>query len=83
MDGEKKMSRIVCTLILTAALFLTSGCLHKRLVEGVVGNVGGWDVSACVTGFGTCWELFWDNSTRFEDGFVDALDSLGPQTGEK
>ena len=83
MDGVKKMSKIICTLILTATLFLTSGCLHKKLAENAVGNVAGWDVSACVSGFGTCWELFWDNSEKFEDGFVAALDGLGPQTRAK
>jgi len=74
------MSRIACTLILTAVLFLTSGC---PLLENATSNVGGWNVSACVDGFGTCWELFWDNSEKFEDGFVAALDGLGPQTGAK
>lgn len=70
------MSRIACTLILTAALFLTSGCLHEGLVEGAVSNVAGWDVSACVSGFSTCWELFTDNAEKFEGGFADALDSI-------
>jgi len=77
------MRKIACTLLLTAALFLMSGCLHEGVIEGVVDDVGGWNVSACVSGFGTCWELFWDNSEKFEDGFVAALDGLGPQTGAK
>jgi len=54
-------------------LFSTSGC---KLLESLTSDVGGWDVSACVDGFGTCWELFWDNSDKFEDGFVDALGGL-------
>ncbi len=70
------MRKIACTLILTVALFLTSGCIHEELVEGVVSDVAGWDVSACVSGFGTCWELFTDNAEKFEDGFADALDSI-------
>ena len=79
IHGEKKkMRKIACTFVLTAILFLTSGC---PLLENATSNVGGWDVSACVDGFGTCWELFWDNSEKFEDGFVAALDGIGPQTG--
>ncbi len=77
------MGKIACTLVLTMALFLTSGCLHEELVEGVVSDVSGWNVSACVSGFSTCWDLFWDNSEKFEDGFVAAIDGLGPQTGVK
>lgn len=74
------MRKIACTLVLTVALFLTSGCLHEGLIEGAVDNVVGWDVSACVSGFSTCWNLFWDNSDKFEDGFVSAIDGLGPQS---
>lgn len=80
MDGEKKMSKVACTLILAVLLFLTSGCLHERLIEGAVSDVSGWDISACVSGFSTCWELFWDNSDKFEDGFINAIDGLGPQS---
>lgn len=67
------MSKILCTLLLVVCLFGCSGC---NLVEGLVEDVGGWDVSACVSGFSTCWDLFWDNSDKFEDGFVDAMSNL-------
>ena len=50
-----------------------SGC---RLLENAAGDVAGWDVSACVDGFGTCWELFTDNADKFEGGFVEAIGSL-------
>ncbi len=50
------------------------GC--SSLLENVVSDVGGWDVSACVDGFGTCFELFRDNTDKFEGGFVDALNGL-------
>ncbi len=75
---SSKVTRWSASCGIAVALFLTSGCLHERLVEGAVSNVAGWDVSACVSGFGTCWDLFWDNSEKFEDGFVAALDGLGP-----
>ena len=74
------MRKIACIFVLAACLFLSSGC---DLLESATSNVGGWDVSACVSGFSTCWELFWDNSEKFEDGFIAAIDGLGPQTGAK
>lgn len=61
---------IVCCLI-------SSGC---KLLESAVQDVGTWDISACVSGFSTCWDLFWDNSEKFEDGFITAIDGLGPQS---
>lgn len=74
IHGEKKtMSRIACTLVLTACLFLSSGC---DLLESATSNVGGWDVSACASGFSVCWELFSDNADKFEDTFVSALDAI-------
>ena len=80
MHGGKKMTRILCTLFLTLALFSTSGC---ALLEKATTNVGGWDVSACVKGHEVCWELFWDNSDKFEGDFIAAISGLGPQTGTK
>lgn len=57
----------------TIFIFSSSGC---KLLEVAVSDIGGWDVSACVSGFSTCWELFRDNSNKFEGGFVDALNGL-------
>jgi hypothetical protein len=73
VDGVILVCKISCIIFLTISLCLSSGC---TLLESLTTNVGGWDVSACVTGFDTCWELFTDNSEKFEDGFVAALDSL-------
>ena len=67
------MRRMLCTLILSVGLLLGGGC---TLLEGVTSNVVGWDVSACVSGFDVCWELFTDNAEKFEPGFVSALDSV-------
>lgn len=67
------MGRILCTFLLTVCLITCSGC---DLLEGAVSNIEGWDVSACVDGFSVCWELFWDNSDKFEDGFADAMGRL-------
>jgi hypothetical protein len=67
------MRKILCTLLLSLCLLVCSGC---TLLEGTVSDVQGWDLSACVDGFGTCWDLFWDNSDKFEDGFTDAMAGL-------
>ncbi len=67
------MRKKLCIIFLTSSMFLCSGC---HLLEGLVSNVGGWDVSACVSGFSTCWELFTDNSGKFAGGFASALAGL-------
>lgn len=67
------MRKMSCVFFLTTCLVLCSGC---NLLEGVASNVAGWDVSACVSGIGVCWELFWDNSEKFEGGFVTAMGGL-------
>ncbi len=64
------MSKILCTIVLAVCLFGCSGC---KLLEKAVSDVGGWDVSACVGDMDVCWELFRDNSDKFEDGFTDAM----------
>lgn len=69
------MWKISCVFFLTVCLMLCSGC---NILEGLASDVGGWDVSACVAGFDTCWELFTDNADKFEDGFVEAMDALVP-----
>lgn len=77
-NGVVVMRKILCTLILTACLLGCSGC---KLLEGVASDVQGWDISACVSGFSTCWELFTDNADKFEGGFVEAVDGLAPEGG--
>lgn len=68
-----QLRKILCVLLLTSCMSVF-GC--SSLLENVVSDVGGWDVSACVDGFGTCFELFRDNTDKFEGGFVDALNGL-------
>lgn len=73
MDGGVRMRKIYCTICLIICLFWASGC---RLLESAVSDIQGWDVSACVSGLDTCWELFFDNADKFEDGFVEAMENL-------
>lgn len=68
------MYRILCTLSLIVCLF---GCVGCDLLENAVSDIGGWDVSACVDGFGVCWELYFDNVDKFENGFVEAMGTIG------
>ncbi len=77
VDGVIKVRKISCILFFSIGSCFASGCF---VLDIPTSNVGGWDVSACVYGFSTCWDLFWDNSDKFEDGFVAALDGLGPQS---
>lgn len=67
------MMRKIFVVVFITVIFLGSGC---GLLENAAGDVGGWDVSACVSGFSTCWELFTDNADKFEDGFVSAMGGL-------
>jgi hypothetical protein len=39
----------------------------------LLGNVGGWNLDACENNFSTCFELYWDNSTRINSSFITAL----------
>ncbi|KKN98898.1 hypothetical protein LCGC14_0141390 [marine sediment metagenome] len=55
---------------------LVLGCCGCNLLEIATSDINGWDMSACVSGFDTCWELWSDNADKFEGGFVDALEGL-------
>lgn len=55
------MSKIVGTLLMifvwigfVSLLFGCSGC---KLLESATSDISGWDISACVSDFDTCWEL--------------------------
>jgi hypothetical protein len=73
VGGVIVIYKILCTLLLIICFLGCNGC---DLAEGLVSDVDGWDVSACVSGFDVCWELFTDNADKFEDGFVEAMDEL-------
>lgn len=66
--------KMLCVFFLTACL-LCNGC---NLLESVASDIGDWDVSACISGLDVCWDLFWDNSDKFEDGFTEAMGTLFP-----
>jgi len=69
--------RKIYYLVFLTCLALCGGC---RLLESSVSDVQGWDISACVSGMDTCWDLFWDNSDKFEGGFADAMGGLSGGT---
>ena len=73
VDGVTVMYKRFMSIFLVICLLGCTGC---DLLEGLASDVGGWDVSACVSGFDTCWELFTDNADKFEGGFVTAIDGL-------
>jgi len=65
--------KLLCLIGIICELFFLSGC---NLLENAVSNVGGWDISACIDGFGTCWELYSDNQDKFNDSFATAINGL-------
>lgn len=67
------VGRILCILILTICTFCCNGC---NLLENLTSDIDGWDISACISGFDTCWELYFDNADKFEDGFIDAINTI-------
>jgi len=78
LDGAIAVRKISLTVLITVCLFWCGGC---NLLEGAASDIQGWDISACVNGFGVCWELFFDNADKFEDGFVAAMDGLATEGG--
>lgn len=74
VDGVVIVRRFLCA-VLGTCLAIFGNCSP---LESITSDVAGWDVSACVSGFDVCWDLFWDNSDKFEEGFTDAMDTLFP-----
>lgn len=68
----KKLSRILCIAI---SLLLISGC---GILENSLTDIDGWDLSACVSGYDTCLELFLDNSDRILGGEQVIINNLTP-----
>jgi len=64
---KMKIKLFIGILLLSCLL---SGC---DLIENQLTDISGWDLSACYDGFGTCWELFTDNSDKIYGGFNEEL----------
>lgn len=58
------MYKILCTLFFMICLLGCNGC---KPLENLASDVNSWNLSACVSGFGTCWELYFDNKDKFTD----------------
>ena len=59
------MKKEYLCLLLSFLLCFTLGC---DLLEWALTDIGGWNLSACVDGYDTCWELFMDNKDFILDG---------------
>ena len=46
-------------------MLLLVQCCGCNILEHAASDINGWDLSACVKNFGTCWELYMDNSDKF------------------
>lgn len=55
----KPVGKNLCIIALIICVSICGGC---NFLETMVSDVGGWDFSACVDGFGTCWEFYFDNA---------------------
>lgn len=65
--------KILFMLFFTICLFGCNGC---DLVKNIVNNINGWNLSACISNYDVCWELYSDNRDRFDNGFIDGLERL-------
>jgi len=63
------------------SLFLLPICGFVGCIEAGVTDIRGWDLSACVSGFDTCYELFMDNSNLILDGENNVIYTLGSIDG--
>lgn len=74
------MRSVLLTLTILCFLVVLTGasCSPTGLAESATSDIRGWDLSACVNGFGTCWELFWDNREQIEGGSGTVTDLLNP-----
>ena len=68
------MKKILSIIFCVGVLFI-AGC---GVVENSLTDISGWDLSACVDGFDTCWDLFWDNSDRILGGEPAIIENLTP-----
>jgi len=62
---------VLSFLLISIFFCFLSGC---TLFEYVLSDVSGWDLSACIDGFDTCFELFLDNSDKVGGDFVTAFE---------
>lgn len=67
------MRKIYLALFLVIGL-VAIGC--GSVAEKVAGDINGWDISACVSGFDTCWDLYKDNESKFDNDFVVGMEKL-------
>lgn len=73
LDGVIIMYKKLCVLLLVSMATICGGC---KLLDFVASDIGGWDLSACVGDFDTCYELYSDNADKFEGEFVRGLGVL-------
>lgn len=59
------MRKCIIGLGLTLILVLSSGC---TIVDALLSNVNGYDLTGCSNGWSVCWELYWDNVDRLPSG---------------
>ncbi len=58
------MRRFAIILALVVITFVVPGC---ALVDSLLSDVGGLDLTACQSDYGVCIELFFDNADKFPE----------------
>lgn len=75
-DERGNVMRFLVVAMMTVAMGMAlTGC---DLLESGLSNIDGWDLSACVDGFATCQELFFDNRDRIDGGLPTVETVLAP-----
>ena len=74
----RKRHAAACLALLVSLL---GGCVLDGPAEWALTDISGWNLSACWSGFGTCYELFTDNQERILGGqtAIDVVLGQGQQ----
>jgi len=60
------MKKTLIGLVFVIVMCMSSGCKATDwILEGVLSDVEGWDLSACASKLSVCIELFTDNQDKF------------------
>lgn len=75
------LSMLAVLLTIVTIVFVYTGgnivIFHEVFpTEYMASDIQDWDLSACVSGFDTCRELYEDNESKFDNGFVSGMDDL-------
>lgn len=62
------MRKLAAMCLMVLLVLPLGGCILDGTAEWALTDISGWDLSACWSGFGTCYELFTDNQEMILGG---------------